>query len=301
MCNYYAVYLRHPGSAQAYIKFLRENALKKGVQFVLYPKLHEFPKVFQDALFGAKYPHFLGVLYYGGDAAYFPKEFEWPGVILDHVYTQQIEAEDWMARHVQKFLRMVREPERSVRRRVEEPERPIYPWTGAVTITEGNYYRALDRFNRETDEINRLLADHRERVMIWRRQNVDAIRRATADRKRLDSTMRQWIYPGVKAEYDRWVKSNPGKTSKERNEFYASLFETRLREARYHPQFKYPMDLIEQLFASKPHKSPELKALIAEHERMGARLDEMEKEKDRSVAEWHEMIRRDMRSKFGDQ
>lgn len=301
MCNYYCVYLRHPGSAQAYIKFLRENALKKGVQYVLYPKLHEFPKVFQDALFGAKYPNFLGILYYGGDAGYFPKEFEWPGIILDHVYTQQLEAEEWLAKHIQKFLHMVREPERRVRRRVEEQERPIYPWTGSVTMSEYNYYRELDRFNRETDEINRLLADHNERVRIWRRENVDAIRIATADRKRLDSTMREWIYPRVKAEYDRWVKANPGKLSKEKNEFYASLFETRLREARYHPQFKYPMDLIERLFASKPHKSPELKALIAEHERARVRLDEMEKESERSVAEWHEMIRKDMRSKFGDQ
>lgn len=301
MCNYYCVYLRHPGSAQAYIKFLRENALKKGVQYVLYPKLFEFPKVFQDALFGAKHPNFLCILYYGGDAAYFPKEFEWPGLIIDHLYTQQIEAEDWMARHVQKFLHMVREPERRVRRRVEEQERPIYPWTGAVTMTEENYYRELDRFNRETDEIDRLLADHKERVGIWRRQNIDAIRQANADRKRLDSTMRHWIYPGVQAEYDRWVKANPGKTPKDRREFYASLFETRLREARYHPQFKYPMDLIERLFASKPHKSPELKELIAEHERARVRLEEMRVDKDRSVEEWHKMIREDMRRKFGDQ
>lgn len=294
MCNYYAVYLKHPGSAQAYIKFLRENALKKGVQFVLYPKLHEFPKVFQDALFGAKYPNFLGILYYGSDAQFFPKEFCWPGVILDRIYTQQIEAEDWLARHIQKFLGMVREPERRVRRRFEQEEKPIYPWSGAVTASEENYYRALDRYNREDREIERLLADHNERVMIWRRENCDAIRRARADKERLDSTMRHWIYPGVKAEYDRWVKAHPDKTSKEKNEFYGSLFETRLREARYHPQFKYPMDLVERVFASKPHKSPELKERIKEHKIWSRRLEEMEKDKNKDVAEWHVMIRKHM-------
>ena len=292
MCNYYCVYLKHPGSAQAYIKFLRENALKKGVQFVLYPKLHEFPKVFQDALFGAKYRNFLGVLYYGGDAAFFPKEFEWPGVILDHLYTQQIEADDWLARHVQKFVGMVREPERRVRRRVEKEDRPVYLWSGSLTASEENYYMALDRYNREDREIERLLADHNERVRIWRRDNAEAIGRACADKKRLESTMRHWIYPGVKAEYDRWVKAHPDKTSKEKNEFYASLFETRLREARYHPQFKYPMDLIERVFAGKPHKSPELKERIKEHKIWSRRLDEMEKEKDKDVAEWHEMMRK---------
>ena len=294
MCNYYCVYLKHPGSAQAYIKFLRENALKKGVQFVLYPKLHEFPKVFQDALFGAKYPNFLGILYYGSDSAFFPKEFRWPGIILDHLYTQQIEAEDWLARHIQKFLGMVREPERRVRRRVDEEEKPLYPWSGAVTLSEENYLRQLDRYNREDYEIERLLADHNERVRIWQRDNSAAIRRARADKERLDSTMRHWIYPGVKAEYDRWVKAHPDKTSKEKNEFYGSLFETRLREARYHPQFKYPMDLVERVFASKPHKSPELKERIKEHKIWARRLDEMEKEKDKDVAEWHEMIRKQM-------
>lgn len=301
MCNYYAVYLKHPGSAQAYIKFLRENALKKGVQFILYPKLHEFPKVFQDSLFGAKYPNFLGILYFENDAAFFPKEFCWPGIILDHLYTKQIEAEEWLAKHIRNFLHMVIEPERRVRRRVEVEERPIYPWSGAVTMSEENYYEALDRYNREDREIERLLADHNERVMIWRRENFEAIRRARLDKERLESAMKHWIYPGVKAEYDRWVKANPGRTSRERNEFYGSLFETRFREARYHPQFKYSMDLVERVFASKPHKSPQLKERIKEHLVWSRRLDEMEKQKDRDVVDLHEMIHKDMISKFGDE
>lgn len=302
MCNFYAVYLKHRGSAEAYSNFLRANGLKKGVQYFLYPKPYEFPKVFKDAEFGCKYRDcfFLGILYFESDAAFFPKEFEWPGIILDHVYTQQIEADEWLKRQQEKILQNVRESGRSVRPRVSVERRRIYPWTGAVTMTEANYYRLLDSYNKEDKEIERLLADHSERVMIWRRENFDAIRRATADRKRLDSTMRQWIYPGVKAEYDRWVKANPDKTSREKNEFYGSLFETRLREARFHPQFKYPMDLVEQVFASKPHKSPELKERIKEHRLWASRLDEMEKEKDRSVEEWHAMIREDMRRKFGD-
>ena len=283
MCNYYAVYLKHPGSANAYIKFLRENALKKGVQYVLYPKLHEFPKVFQDALFGAKYPNFLGVLYYAGDFSSFRQEFEWPGIILDRLYTRQIEAEDWLARHVQKFVRMVRDPERRVKRRVEVVDKLVYPWIGSVTASEEYYYKALDRYNREDREIERLLADHNERVMIWRRENAEAIHRARMDRERLESTMRHWIYPAVKAEFDKWVKANPGKTNREKDEYYGCLFETRLREARYHPQFKYPMDLVERVFAGKPHKSPELKERIREHLVWARRLEEMEKEKDRDV------------------
>lgn len=294
MCNYYAVYLKHPGSAQAYVKFLRENALKKGVQYVLYPKLYEFPKVFQDALFGAKYPNFLCVLHYRGDAAFFPEDFKWPGVIIDHVYTQQIEAEEWLARHVQRFLHMSRNPERRVRRRVEEPERRVYPWSGAVTASEDVYFKQLDRFNKESYELDRLIADHKERVRMWRRDNADVINKARADRDRLVSTMKDWVYRRVKVEYDRWVDAHPEKTNLEKREFYSSLFETRLREMRYHPQFKYPMDLVEKVFASKPHKSPELKERIKEHRKWSARLEEMERDKDRDVDEWHEMVRRDM-------
>lgn len=294
MCNYYAIYLKHPGSAQAYIKFLRKNAMKLGVQFILYPKLHEFPKVFQDAQFGIKFNNFLGVLYYGGDAAFFPKDLEWPGVILDHLYTQQIEAEEYIAKKVLNFVRLQGrnrnvsdgKPVQPVRRFRDD----LFERQHGRTLFEDQYYRRLDIFNRESVEIDRLLEDHNERVKNWRREHFDQIRIATLDKKRIDSVMREWVYPSVKRIYDEWLKNNPGKTSVQRNEMYGSIFETEMKKARYHPQFKHPLDLIDELFASKPHKSPELKERINRHRIEGRELEQLNPLAKASGEEWDEMF-----------
>lgn len=293
MCNYYAIYLRNPGSARAYIDFLRKNALRYRVQFILYPKLNELPEIFQRNKFGIKYPNFLGILYYGGDAAFFPKEFEWPGVVLDHVYTQVLEAEDYFAKHVLRFCRMKKSD--SASSAVKRPREDTFRQAIGRTAYESNYYRMLDRFNREEQEIGCLLDEHRERVLFWRRANADKLRVARLDKERIDSCMRRWVYPGVKRTYDEWVARNPGKTPAERNEFYSSLFETELRKARFHPQFKYPLDLIESLYASKPHKSPELKERIAEHKKLGEELDRIGPEAKQSGDDWDDDISEQLR------
>lgn len=307
MCNYYAVYLRNPRNAQAYISFLRKNALQKGVQYILYPKLHEFPKVFQDHQFGIKYPNFLGILYYGGDAAMFPSEFEWPGVILDHVYSQQLEAEDYVAKKVLNFVRMQAlrpnssssssSPARPVRRFREED---IFRQPPGRTMFENNYYRMLDRFNKETFEIERLLADHKEVVDIWKREHSHELYIARLDRERIDGLMRHKVSFRVKRMYEEWKAKNPGKTRAQCNEYYASLFETELKKMRYDPDFKYPLDLIEKLYASKPHKSPELKQRIADHKKLGEEIDRIGPIAQREGDEWSEMVRRDMSRGFDD-
>lgn len=305
MCNYYAVYLANPRSAEAYISFLRKNALSKGVQYILYPKLSEFPKVFQDNLFGLKYDNFLCILYYGGDEAFFPKEFQWPGVILDHVYTQSTEAEDYVARKVLNFVRTgVNRPApaasaavapRPVRRFREER---VFRQPPGRTNLESYYYRMLDRFNDEEYQINRLLADHKERVRQWQREHVSELRKARADKERIEAVMRERLTPICVRRYNEWKKNNPGKTSVENNEVYASICETVKKEARYWPEFKFPLDRIEQLYASKPHKSPELKQRIAEHKQLGERLERLAPEAEREGDEWDEMIRDKVRRFF---
>ena len=198
-------------------------------------------------------------------------------------------------------LIMHSDPVARVRRRVQMEQERVYPWTGSVTSSQELFFRENDRWNREEDEINRLIADHKERVMIWKRQNFLEIGRARKDRERLESEMRHRIYPGVQGEYNRWVKANPGKTAKDRREFYASLFETRLREVRYHPDFKYPMDLVERVFAGKPHKSSELKERIKAHREHTERLNQMRLDMKRDVEEWRGMVRDDKRRRFGDE
>lgn len=290
MCNFYAVYLRHPGSAEAYCNFCRANALTKGVHYFFYPKPYEFPRVFQEAEFGVKYRdcHFLGVLYFGGDAAFFPKEYQWTGVILDHVYTQSLEANAWLQKRLAEIYKRGSDPVAVVQRRVRREEMGdfVRPGTGSVIATQEQYWRAQDRWNREDDEIKDLVADHKEQVDRWKRQNFIAIGRARKDRERLEKEIWHRVHPGVLVEYDRWVKANPSKTAAERREFLASLRETRFREMRYQPDFRHPMDLIEQVFAGKPHKSPELKERIKAHREEGERLNQWRAEAHRDLEQW---------------
>lgn len=103
MCNFYAVYLRHPGNKDAYIKFLKENALNDGVYYIINPVYNEFPDVFKRNMFGLRYPNFLGILYYPGDAVSFPSRYGY-GVILDHIYTQEMEADVYFKNKLPKLF-----------------------------------------------------------------------------------------------------------------------------------------------------------------------------------------------------
>ena len=193
MCNYYCLYLRHPGSAQAVIKHLRENALKSGVQFILYPKLSNLPYVFKRASFGVSHPNFLGILQFKGDAGFFPDDLILPGVIVEHLYSQDKDAEEFFGESVTRFMRGYRRPAGPSVIPAKQPrDSGSYAWRDHYrTIHERNYYSRLDFLNREESEIGSLLADHKERVKRWRQDNFTAIQRAEADRARIEIEMRK--------------------------------------------------------------------------------------------------------------
>lgn len=285
MCNYYCLYLRHPGSAQAVIKHLRENALKEGVQFVLYPKLYEFPEVFKRHNFGNQYPNFLGVLYFKGDAAFFPDDLILPGVIVEHLYSQDIAAEEYFNDKVGSIMRGYRRPSSSVvrgsvvkrSRLSDDPD--SYCRVCYSNPYEAGYYRRMDYLQKEEREIERLLADHRERVDRWKKDNSIAIVQKRADRERMLSAMRAIASRNATFRYGAYKRTHPGYFPTSKNNVYGKMFEEEMVAVRNSREFKYPMDLIDAFFANKPRKSQELKDRIAKFRRLSEDFNTWDKPK----------------------
>lgn len=302
MSNFYAVYLKHPGSAQAYINFLRKNAYSKGIQYFLYPRLAELPQVFKDARFGINHPecYFLGILYFGGDAALFPKEFNWPGLVMDHVYTQAIEADDWLARRVASVVTRQSDPVAAVKRRVRREEEGDRPYAIGSFAFEEVYLRESRRWDREEDEIKRLVADHKERVDKWKRENSRAEYEARLARNKLEDEMFFRILPRCEAEHDEWVKEHPYKSSEERTEHFRSLRDTRMNEIKLSNEYRNRMAVIERKIVGKPHKSQELKDRIKAHREHGERLRQMSGELEHEKWLWRQMTRPQKRHEPGD-
>lgn len=292
MCNYYAVYLRHRGSAEAYSNFLRKNALKKGVNFFLYPKTYEFPKVFQNANFGVKPPyHFLGILHFGGDAAFFPKEFEWAGVILDHVYTQSLEADAWLQKRLAEIVARVSDPVAVVQRRVRREQEGDRPFPVSGFAFEDLYQRENRRWNIEEDEIKRLVADHKERVANWKRANSRAEFEARIARDKLEDEMFDRIFPQLQADHARWVSEHPYKSSEEKREYFRCMRDSRMSAMKLTTEFRNRMAAIERKIVGKPHKSQELKDRIKAHREHGERLRQMSGELEHEKWLWRQMTR----------
>lgn len=300
MSNFYAVYLKHPGSAQAYIKFLRENAYSKGIQYFLYPKLNELPKVFQNARFGINHPYFLGILYFGGDAALFPDEFNWPGIIMDHVYTQAIEADDWLARRVASVVTRQSDPVAAVRRRVRREEEGDRPYAIGSFAFEDLYLRETRRWQAEEDEINRLVADHKERVANWKRANSRAEFEARIARNRLEDEMFGRIFPQLQADHARWASEHPYKSSEEKREYFRSMRDSRMSAMKLTSEFRNKMAAIERKIVGKPHKSQELKDRIKAHREHGQKLEQWRGELEHEKWLWRQMTRPQKRHEPGD-
>ena len=264
MCNYYCLYLRHPGSSQAVIKHLRENALKHGVQFILYPKLNNLPDIFKLHSFGISHPNFLGILQFRGDAGFFPKELILPGVVVDHLYTQDKDAEEFFGDSVTRFMRGYRRPAGSSAIPAKQPrDYGSYAWRDQYrTIHERNYYSRLDFLNREESEIGRLLSEHRELVKRWRQDNFTAIQRAESDRARIEVDMRRIAAIRATPRYQAFKRAHPDYRVSKDNNVYECMFREEMARLRNEHPYKIPLDNIDRVFGSKPHKSAELKNRI---------------------------------------
>ena len=268
MSNYYCVYCPDSRHRAECVEYLKQNARRNNLLYKLYPNLAAMPEVFQRAKFGAEMYGFFAVCLYTSDAAAFepftcfhPEYAEWT-----YLYTQDKDAQQYFG-YVLRQAGMVAHAQKRARGD-DWYDRPHY-----FSMMEETYYKRLDWLNRERAELDRLYAEHRDRVASWRKANSDAIRRARLDLDRLNKQISELAVPRAIRIYEEYKKAHPGHRDTATVHVYADILENEKRKIREDPAYKVPLANIERVLAGKPRKSAEFKERRAKFMRLDADFD----------------------------
>lgn len=142
-----------------------------------------------------------------------------------------------------------------------------------LSSDEENYYERLNWLNRERAELDRLYAEHRDRVGEWRRANADAIRTARLSLARMNKQITELAVSRAIRLYEEYKRTHPGHRDSGTVHVYADILESEKRKIREEPLFKVPLANVQRVLSGKPHKSAEFKERRAKFRRLDADFD----------------------------